>query len=53
MANRLPAMFFNWAQATETTVFEIINAFERATGVKLIMSGAPAESGDIEQVWVM
>lgn len=30
---------------------ELINAFERATGVKALYKIAPRRAGDIEQVW--
>jgi UDP-glucose 4-epimerase len=42
---------FNLGTGTGTTVLQIINAFERATGVKLKYEIGPRRGGDVEQVW--
>jgi len=42
---------FNLGTGTGTTVLQIINAFERTTGVKLKYEIGPRRSGDVEQVW--
>lgn len=42
---------FNLGTGNGNTVFEIINAFERATGIKLNYEVGPRRSGDVEQVW--
>jgi UDP-glucose 4-epimerase len=42
---------FNIGTGKGTTVLQIINAFERTTGVKLKYEIGPRRAGDIEQVW--
>ncbi|WP_179412491.1 UDP-glucose 4-epimerase GalE [Mucilaginibacter sp. E4BP6] len=42
---------FNIGTGQGTTVLQIINAFESATGVKLNYSIGPRREGDVEQVW--
>ncbi len=42
---------FNVGTGTGVSTKEIVDAFEKATGVKLPWSFAPRRSGDIEKVW--
>lgn len=42
---------FNLGTGTGLSVMELINAFEKATGVKVPYRIAPRRAGDIEQVW--
>ncbi|BAU52372.1 UDP-glucose 4-epimerase GalE [Mucilaginibacter gotjawali] len=42
---------FNLGTGNGNTVLEVINAFERATGVKLNYEIGPRRSGDVEKVW--
>jgi UDP-glucose 4-epimerase len=42
---------FNIGTGKGTSVLEIVNAFERATGVKFAWAIGPRRSGDVEQVW--
>jgi UDP-glucose 4-epimerase len=42
---------FNIGTGNGNTVLEIINAFERVTGVKLNYETGPRRSGDVEKVW--
>jgi UDP-glucose 4-epimerase len=42
---------FNIGTGTGSSVFEIINAFEKSTGVKLNYKVVDRRAGDIEQVW--
>lgn len=42
---------FNIGTGTGSSVFEIINSFERVTGVKLNYKVVGRRAGDIEQVW--
>jgi UDP-glucose 4-epimerase len=42
---------FNLGTGNGLSVMELINAFERATGVKVPHKIAPRRAGDIEQVW--
>ncbi len=42
---------FNIGTGKGTSVLEVINAFERATGVKLPYTIGPRRGGDVEQVW--
>ncbi|HWZ02744.1 MAG TPA: UDP-glucose 4-epimerase GalE [Mucilaginibacter sp.] len=42
---------FNLGTGNGHTVLEVINAFERATDVKLNYEIGPRRSGDVEQVW--
>lgn len=42
---------FNIGTGNGTSVLEIINAFERSTGVKLPYTLGPRRAGDVEQVW--
>ncbi len=42
---------FNLGTGNGNSVLEVINAFERVTGVKLNYEIGPRRSGDVEQVW--
>lgn len=42
---------FNLGTGNGNTVLEVINAFERATGVKLNYEIGPRRGGDVEKVW--
>ncbi|WP_423149577.1 UDP-glucose 4-epimerase GalE [Rubrolithibacter danxiaensis] len=42
---------FNIGTGKGTSVLEVINAFENATGVKLNYQIGPRREGDVEQVW--
>lgn len=42
---------FNLGTGTGTSVLEIINAFEKVTGVKLNYKIVPRRAGDIEKIW--
>ncbi|WP_295770940.1 UDP-glucose 4-epimerase GalE [uncultured Mucilaginibacter sp.] len=42
---------FNIGTGKGTSVLEVVNAFERATGVKFAWSIGPRRDGDVEQVW--
>jgi UDP-glucose 4-epimerase len=42
---------FNIGTGKGTSVLEIIDAFERSTGVKFAWSIGPRREGDVEQVW--
>lgn len=42
---------FNLGTGKGNSVLEIINAFEKATGVKLPYTIGPRRGGDVEQVW--
>jgi UDP-glucose 4-epimerase len=42
---------FNLGTGNGNTVLEVINAFERATGVKIKYEIGPRRSGDVEKVW--
>ncbi len=42
---------FNLGGGKGVSVLEIINAFERVTGIKLNYKFAPRRSGDVERVW--
>ncbi len=42
---------FNVGTGTGVSTKEVVDAFEKATGVKLPWSYAPRRSGDIEKVW--
>ncbi|OJW12862.1 UDP-glucose 4-epimerase GalE [Mucilaginibacter sp. 44-25] len=42
---------FNIGTGTGSSVLEVINAFEQATGVKLNYQIGPKREGDVEQVW--
>ncbi len=42
---------FNIGTGKGTSVFEIVNSFERVTGVKLNYKVGPRREGDIEKVW--
>ena len=43
--------FFNIGTGKGSTVLEVINSFERSTGVKLNYKIAGRRAGDIEKVW--
>lgn len=43
--------YFNLGTGRGLSVFEVINAFESATGVKVPFVIAPRRPGDVEQVW--
>jgi UDP-glucose 4-epimerase len=42
---------FNIGTGKGTSVLEIVNAFERSTGVKFAWTIGPRREGDVEQVW--
>ena len=42
---------FNLGTGTGTSVLEIVNAFEKVTGVKLNYKIVPRRAGDIEKIW--
>ena len=42
---------FNIGTGKGTSVLEIVNAFERTTGVKFAWAIGPRRGGDVEQVW--
>lgn len=42
---------FNLGTGNGSSVLELINAFEKSTGVKLNYSIAPRRAGDIEKIW--
>ena len=42
---------FNMGTGKGSSVLEVINAFEKATGVKLKYEIGPRRAGDVEQVW--
>ncbi len=43
--------FFNAGTGVGSSVLEVINAFQNATGVKLNYTIGPRREGDVEQVW--
>lgn len=43
--------YFNIGTGKGASTLEIVNAFEKATGVKVNWTFAPRREGDIEQVW--
>lgn len=45
--------FFNLGTGNGHTVMEVIESFERTTGVKLNYEMAPRREGDIEQIWAV
>ena len=52
-ANKMPAKFeiFNIGTGRGSSVLQVINAFEKSTGVKLEYKIGPRREGDIEKVW--
>lgn len=46
-----PIEFFNIGTGVGVSTLEVIQGFEKATGVKLPWSYAPRREGDIERVW--
>lgn len=52
-AGKMPAKFeiFNIGTGKGSSVLEVINAFEKSTGVKLEYKIGPRREGDIEKVW--
>jgi UDP-glucose 4-epimerase len=42
---------FNLGTGKGTSVLEVINAFEKSTGVKLQYTVGPRRPGDVEKVW--
>lgn len=46
-----PVEVFNIGTGTGLSTLEVIQGFEKATGVKLTWSYAPRREGDIEKVW--
>jgi UDP-glucose 4-epimerase len=49
--NTDPVEVFNVGTGNGVSVFELINTFEKCTGVKLNYKVAPRRAGDIEKVW--
>ena len=49
--NKKKLEFFNIGTGHGYSVLEIINSFERSTGVKLNWEFAPRRAGDIMQIW--
>ena len=49
--NEEPVEIFNVGTGKGVSVFELINTFEKCTGVKLNYKVVPRRAGDIEQVW--
>ncbi|RKV80833.1 MAG: NAD-dependent epimerase/dehydratase family protein, partial [Alloprevotella sp.] len=49
--NDEPVEIFNVGTGNGVSVFELINTFEKCTGVKLNYKVVPRRAGDIEQVW--
>jgi UDP-glucose 4-epimerase len=45
--------YFNLGTGNGQTVMEVIESFERTTGVKLNYVMAPRRDGDIEQIWAV
>ena len=46
-----PLEFFNVGTGKGNSTLEIVNTFERATGVKLNWKFGPRREGDIEKIW--
>ena len=46
-----PVEYFNIGTGTGNSTLEIVQAFERATGVKLNWKYGPRREGDIEKIW--
>ena len=49
--NEHPVEIFNVGTGRGVSVFELINTFEKCTGVKLNYKIVPRRAGDIEKVW--
>ncbi len=49
--NTEPVEIYNVGTGKGVSVFELINTFEKCTGVKLNYKVAPRRTGDIEKVW--
>lgn len=49
--NTEPVEIYNVGTGNGVSVFELINTFEKCTGVKLNYKVAPRRAGDIEKVW--
>ena len=49
--NTQPVEIFNVGTGKGVSVFELINTFEKCTGVKLNYKIVPRRAGDIEKVW--
>lgn len=49
--NEEPVEIFNVGTGKGVSVFELINTFEKCTGVKLNYKVVPRRAGDIEKVW--
>ena len=49
--NTEPVEIYNVGTGNGVSVFELINTFEKCTGVKLNYKVAPRRPGDIEKVW--
>lgn len=49
--NAEPVEIFNVGTGKGVSVFELINTFEKCTGVKLNYKVVPRRAGDIEKVW--
>ena len=46
-----PIEYFNIGTGTGVSTLEVVQAFEKATGVKVNWNYAPRREGDIEKVW--
>lgn len=46
-----PIEYFNIGTGKGASILEVVNAFEKATGVKVNWTFAPRREGDIEKVW--
>ena len=46
-----PIEYFNIGTGTGVSTLEVVEGFERATGVKVNWQFAPRREGDIEKVW--
>ena len=46
-----PIEYFNVGTGRGVSIYEVVDKFEKATGVKVNWSYAPRREGDIEKVW--
>ena len=49
--NKTPFEIFNIGTGNATSVFEIINTFEKVTGIKIKYKVVERRAGDVEKVW--